>query len=298
MRNNNEFSSVDAGGYGQSGVPSNVIAPTFIQPNPTPAYAPAYSPYAAAPVAAVGGFGNGGFLETIIAASLLGNRGLIGGDCGAGTTVLEQNVSDLRKDVADNGKEIHVLGNEVAGMFAAQNLANAGEFRNLDNQICNSEKEAIKAGYEAKIATLQSTNEITNKIDASTVDVKNQLFGISTVMAAEFCDTKHLIERGNAEIALQAERNKNDLSMQMERGFCKIADDALRAQLASLLDERDCYRRERQSIVDSAVVSQQTNSILAAIDSQLQKQTNQIVQFSGLSSVATPTTTSTQNTVN
>lgn len=290
MRGNEyNLSEVGTSGFG-SGQPSNVIAPTFIQPTPQSAYT---APYAAPVVPAVGGagfggFGNGGILEGIILASLLGNRGLLGNgaDGVVAGTVTAQNVADLRKDVADNAKEVHVLGNEIAAMFATHNLTNAGEFRNLDNQICDVEKEAIKAQYEAKIATLQATNEITNKIDASTVDIKNQLFGISTTMASEFCDTKHLIERGNAA-----------LSLQIERGFNKITEDDLRDKIDVLRDERECYRRERGSFNDNLLMSQQTNSILNAIDSQLQRQTSQIVQF-GAGNLATPVNTNTQTSVN
>lgn len=279
-----------------------IIAPTFIAPS-APAVAPygaAYSPYVAPAIApavaapVVGGFGGGGLLETIIALSLLNKTGtgVLGGDVVAGT-VTAQNISDLRSDVAGVNTNVHILGNEMQAAFAVQTASQAGEFRNLDNQICSVEKEAIKAQYESKIATLQSTNEITNKIDASTIDLKNQLFGISTVMASEFCDTKHLIERGNAELALQAERNTNALSLQMERGFCKVSEDSLRATIEALRDERECSRRERDGFTQNLLLSQQTNSILNAIDSQLQRQTSQIVQF-GAGNVATPVNTNNQ----
>lgn len=287
LTNSTELNALGAGlGTGQP-----IVAPTFV--NTPPVSSPYVAPAVAAAVPALGntGWGNGGFLESLVLLSLLGNRNGLGlgtaGDVAgiAGTTVLEQNVSELRKDVQGVNTTVHELGNEIQGALAIQSSTQAAEFRNLDNQICDVEKEAIKAQYESKIATLQATNEITNKIDTSTVDIKNQLFGISTAMASEFCDTKHLIERGNAA-----------LSLQMERGFCQLTENSLRDQIAALRDERDCFRRERASINDNILMSQQTNSILNAIDSQLQKQTSQIVQLGG-ANVATPTNSNTQTTV-
>ncbi len=299
-------------GNAGTGLGAPVIAPTFIAPtapSPMSSYAPAVSP-----VGGFGtGFGNNSFLETIIALSLIGRNGLggIGGygaapglvTDGVGATVTAQNVADLRKDVADVGKDVvgvnttvHALGNEMHVAMAQAATVQAGEFRNLDNQICETDKNAIRAQYESKIANLQSTNEITNKVDTSTNVIQNQLFGISTTLASEFCNTNHLIERGNSDLALQAERNTNLLSMQMERGFCKIENDAKDALIAELRDQRECSRRRDDLNTYAVINSQQTSTLTNLFDSQLQKQTSQIVQFTGPngSSTAIPTVTNNQ----
>jgi len=299
---------INESGYG-SGSGAPVIAPTFIAPTTAPSLSPYSMAAPVAPVAPVGGlgYGSGGLLESVVLLSLLGNRGLGGYGLGGGdtvaATVTAQSVSDLRADVGQLAKDVvgvnttvHAVGNETQAAFALAATNQAAEFRNLDNQICDVEKEAIKAQYESKIATLQSTNEITNKIDLSTVDIKNQLYNMSTTMASEFCDTKHLIEKGNADLALQAERNYNGLTLQLERGFCKIAEDALRAEIADLRDQRECNRRQTDLINTGNLLANQTNSILNTIDSQLQRQTSQIVQF-GTGNSATPTNTNTQTTV-
>lgn len=165
-----------------------------------------------------GGFGGGiggvGLVGLIGLNSFLGRNGIDGNGAGiAGTTVLEQNVSDLRKDVADNGKEIHVLGNEVAGMFATQNLAFSGEFRNLDNQICNAEKAAMTAAFESRLAALQSTNEIKSDISLLSVKTDAQTTAILQAINADGDATRALIttnQINDLRDQLAAERRGRD----------------------------------------------------------------------------------------
>lgn len=297
IRNELDVNRVGESALGPGGV-SPVIAPTFVS---SPAAAPlmsAMAPLATAPVAGLGGtgFGSGGFLEAALLLGILGGNRNGLGIAGAGTDVVSaQNVSELRKDVADSAAEVHKLGNEIQSSFALQTATLSADFRNLDNQICESDKNAIRAQYEAKIASLQSTNEITNKIDFSTADLKNQLFGLATNVASEFCSLRHQIESGNAEISLQAERNHNATTLQIERSFCKLEENRLRDEIAALREERECSRRREDSINNSLIMSQQTNSILNAMDSQLQRQTSQIVQFgTGNGAVSTPTSTNNQ----
>lgn len=224
------------------------------------------------------GYGSGGLLETVVLASVLGNRGFGLGGNGTSDVVTSQNTSELRKDVAETSAEVHKLGNEVQNAFTLQTATLASEFRNLDNKICETDKAAIEAKYEAKIQVLESTNNILTKVDDRTLAIKDQLYGLSTTMASEFCDVKH-----------QMEENKNDLALQMERGFNKLEDQRLRDEIARLREERDCNR-------NNLLFSQQTNSMLNAIDSQLQRQTSQIVQF-GTGNTGTSIPTSTNNSV-
>jgi hypothetical protein len=244
-----------------------VVASTFITPNGNQ-----------------GGYGygyNGNILEAVILASILGNGRLGYGADTSADSVLGQNVSNLRKDVADNAAETHKLGNEIQQAFAAQTASQAADFRNLDNQICMVEKAAIEAKYEAKIQTLESTNLITDKIDSTTGALKDQIYNLSTTIASEFCDVKH-----------EMEKNKNELSIQMERSFNKLEENRLRDEIAALREQLDCQRRNQDAITNNLLMSQQTNSILNAIDSQLQRQTSQIVQFgTGNGAVSTPTST-------
>jgi hypothetical protein len=230
------------------------------------------------------GYGSGGLIDAVVLAGILGNNRFGYGNSGE-DSVSSQNVSNLRKDVAENAAEVHKLGNEMQQAFAAQTASQAADFRNLDNQICAVEKAAIEAKYEGKIQTLESTNLITDKIDVTTGNLKDQIYGLSTTIASEFCDVKH-----------EMEKNKNELSLQMERSFNKLEENRLRDEIAALREQLDCQRRDRDALTNNLIMSQQTNSILNAIDSQLQRQTSQIVQF-GTGNTGTSIPTNTNNSV-
>lgn len=123
----------------------------------------------------VGGMGYGGGFGGIAPVGLFGvfggfgNRGFGNDNFGdrSGITVLEQNVSDLRKDVADNSKETHILGNEIAGMFAQQNLAFTGEFRNIDNQVCALDKTVMQGNF----ALSNQMSNFQHAMDRQTCDI-------------------------------------------------------------------------------------------------------------------------------
>lgn len=136
-----------------------------------------------------GGFGGGFPLVGLLGVNnFLGGRGGFGNDGfsgnGAipGTTVLEQNVSELRKDVAGVNTTVEALGNEIQGALAMQNLAQAGEFRNLDNRLCDSEKTALASAYAASLQAFQNTQAI-----------QTQINGVQTSMDAQFCQVKNAI---------------------------------------------------------------------------------------------------------
>lgn len=273
---------------GVSGGP--VIAPTF------------YPAASAVPTTPTGGYGYGGngILEMAVLLGLVGNRGFgYGNGNGSGNEdqVSAQNTSNLRKDVAEIGTEVHKLGNEIQSAFALQTADLSSNFRNLDNQICETDKNAIRAQYEGKIQTLESTNSILDKIDDRAIGIKDQLYGMSTTMASEFCDLKHLMEHNTNKLSLQAERNSNETNQLIKDKFCDLETKALENEIARLREQVECQRRDREAINNSLLMSQQTNSILNAVDSQLNRQTSQIVQFgAGNGAVSTPT--STNNTVN
>lgn len=139
-----------------------------------------------------------------------------------GTTVLEQNVSDLRKDVADNGKELHILGNEIAGMFATQNLAFSGEFRNLDNKICDTEKLIANQGYSLSL----QMNNFQHENDKQFCEVKQQINADGDATRALL--TQNLIDdlrsqlagehrhRDNREIEISVNNSNTSIQQQVQ----------------------------------------------------------------------------------
>lgn len=235
-----------------NGSGSPLIGPTVVTPAVSPTTSNGYS-----------GYGNGGILETALVLGLLGNRGFggygYGNNCNGEDTVTSQNVSNLRKDVADTKTEVHKLGNEIQAAFATQTADLASNFRNLDNQICEADKNAIRAQYEGKIQTLESTNSILDKIDDKSSAIKDQLYSISTTMASEFCDLKHIMEKNTNYLSLQAERNSNTTNQLIKDKFCELETKALENEITRLREQVDCQRRDREALNTTLLMSQQTN---------------------------------------
>lgn len=153
-------------------------------------------------------------LNTLFGRDGFGNDGFNGHNGSTpGTTVLEQNVSDLRKDVADNGKELHVLGNEISGMFATQNLAFSGDFRNLDNKICDTEKLIAQQGYNLSLQGFQNTQAIQTQMNNFQHSVDNQFCAVKSQIAEDGDRTRNLITQNlidDLRHQLEAERRGRD----------------------------------------------------------------------------------------
>lgn len=154
------------------------------------------------PAAYAGGLGAGigglGLVGLIGLNSFLGNRGFgdgFGGPVGAvpGTTVLEQNVSELRKDVAGVNTTVEALGNELQGAIFNLNTGLMSEFRNLDNQICETEKSAMQAAYAASIQGMQNTQSVKDQMTAFQVANDQQFCAIKSQINADGDATRALI---------------------------------------------------------------------------------------------------------
>lgn len=181
-----------------------------------------------------GGYGFGGGFGGIAPVGLFGvfggfgNRGFGNDNFGdrSGITVLEQNVSDLRKDVADNSKETHILGNEIAGMFAQQNLAFTGEFRNIDNQVCALDKTVMQGNF----ALSNQMSNFQHAMDRQTCDILQAVHADGDATRALI--TQNLIDelrhqnqelrrgRDNREIEINVQNNavqtQNQLQAQLQ----------------------------------------------------------------------------------
>lgn len=168
----------------------------------------------------LGGFGGLGLVGLIGLNSFLGNQwgnnwgngfgGPFGAAAvGAGTTVAEQNLSELRKDVQGVNTTVEALGNELQGALATQNLNQAGEFRNLDNRLCDSEKTTMQGFFAVQTQALMNTQAI-----------KDQLTAQGQVIAQNFCEVKEAIHAdGDATRALinQIEMQNLREALELER---------------------------------------------------------------------------------
>lgn len=152
---------------------------------------------------AFGGFGGGvGLIGLIGINNLLGQNGF---GNNAGVNVLEQNVSELRKDVAGVNTTVEALGGEIQSSLAMQNLSQAGEFRNLDNRLCDSEKTQLQSAYAQSLQAFQNTQSIQNQVTAFQVANDQQ-----------FCQIKQLINSdGDATRALINQNTVQDLRDQL-----------------------------------------------------------------------------------
>lgn len=165
----------------------------------------------------VGGFGGGlggfGLVGLIGLNSFLGNRvfgdGIASPASIPGTTVAEQNISELRKDVAGVNTTVEALGNELQGALAMQNLSQAGEFRNLDNRLCESEKTSLQTAYAASLQAFQNTQAIQNQMTAFQIANDKEFCAIKSQINADGDATRALIngiEMQNLRDALELER--------------------------------------------------------------------------------------------
>ncbi len=162
----------------------------------------------------VGGMGyGGGFggiapigligLNTFLGGRGFGNDGFVDGRGGlAGTTVAEQNVSELRKDVAGVNTTVEALGNEIAGTFF--NLTNNinANFRGLDAQICGLDKSIMQGNWA-----------LSNQMSNFQHSMDNQFCKIETAIHADGDSTRALInsiEMQNLRDALSNERRSRD----------------------------------------------------------------------------------------
>lgn len=149
-----------------------------------------------------GGFGNDGFVGGGI------NNGGI-----PGTTVAEQNISELRKDVAGVNTTVEALGNEIAAAHFQQTMDSNNNFRNLDNRLCDSEKTALQSAYAQSLQSFQNTQAIQTQMSAFQVANDARFCNLETTIHADGDATRALIngiEMQNLRDALASERRNRD----------------------------------------------------------------------------------------
>lgn len=185
-----------------------------------------------------GGYANngmfGGEMGLLALLALMGNRGgngLFGGNNGGGgIAATEGLVSNI--ELADLRAEVNNVKSSIKESILEQTIDNQGEFRNLDDRLCDSEKEAIKAGYESRIQTLELGNSLSNKIDCEIGQVKEKMNHFEVNVDKQFCSLSH----------------------EMEKGFHKVEERELKEENREL---RERLFRDSQNT--------QTNTLLTAI---------------------------------
>lgn len=196
-----------------------------------------------------GGIGGFGLVGLIGLNTFLGQNGVSGGTGTAGLTTLEQNVSNLRQEVAQIGKETHLLGNELQMSFNASNINNANNFRALDNQLCGVNQNLANLNFAQTIQNMNNTQAIQNQ--ASQNQIINQ---------ENFCAVKELIHTdGDATRALITQNLIDDLRNQ-------------------LLQER----RIRDNRETEITINNSATAVQSQLQTQNQQQQQQFAQFANL----------------
>lgn len=152
-----------------------------------------YSPGGMGGFGGMGGLGGFGLVGLIGLNSFLGRDGLGVGAAGAaglalgsGTTVLEQNVSNIRE-------EIGTLGNEMQVAFSAANINNANNFRALDNQICGVNQNLANLNFAQTIQNMNNTQAIQNQATANQIIAAENACAIKGLIQAESDATRQLV---------------------------------------------------------------------------------------------------------
>ncbi len=216
-----------------------------------------------------GGYGFGGF-GGIAPIGLIGLNTFLGGQNGwgnnwnngggaiPGTTVLEQNVSDLRKDVSDVSTEVHKLGNELQLSFNASNMNIANNFRNLDNQICAVDKTVMQGNF----AISSQMSNFQHAVDQQFCAVKQQINADGDATRALI--TQNLIDGLRAELAGER-RGRDNREIEINVQNTAVATQSqLQAQL----------QQQRQEL----------GTFMNVVGDQLARQTNSIVNLGTMNS--------------
>lgn len=144
-----------------------------------------------------GGFGGIAPIGLIGLNTFLGGRGGFGDGFGngpfpgvgagvIGSTVAEQNISNIRE-------EIGTLGNEMQVAFSAANINNANNFRALDNQICGINQNLSNLNYAQTLQGMQNTQSIKDQATANQIVAAENACAIKGLVQAEADNTRSLV---------------------------------------------------------------------------------------------------------
>lgn len=215
-----------------------------------------------------GGFGGIAPIGLIGINTLFGQNNWNNGNNGfrdgiAGTTVLEQNVSELRKDVQGVNTTVEALGNEIAGSQFQQTMDSNNNFRNLDNRLCDSEKTQLQSAYAQSLQSFQNTQAI-----------QTQLSAMQTANDLQFCSVKQQINAdGDATRALITQNLIDDLRSQLtsERRGRDAREIEINVQNNATQTQNQLQAQQQQQ-------TQYLASLFGNLSDQVNRANNSIVQ--------------------
>lgn len=188
-----------------------------------------------------GGYGEGGLLSTVLLASLLGGRGGLGGVNGIGVADTSAAALAYAERAADNSSQLlaelgksegNVKESFNAGIHRMQ-IENAVHFSNLNNKLCDTEKEAIRAGYEARLESLQTKSDLLANQNANTISIKDDIKDFRFDVDKTFCGLANGIDK-----------QFNSLTQYIDKNFDKIVEREYKQEIHSLRDQLNLVRHK------------------------------------------------------
>lgn len=193
------------------------------------------------------GLGGGGLLSTVLLASLLGRNGL-GGGLGSGDTTSGAALAYAQRAADNSSTILAALGKSEGDIKEAFNSAIArtqietsAHFSDLNNRLCDNDKEVIKAGYEARLESLQTKADLLANQNANTIAIKDDIKDFRFSVDKQFCETNSNIDKQFCT-----------LDHKMEKGFERIIEREYKERIAQLEDKLNQIRfNETQRELDS-----------------------------------------------
>lgn len=219
-----------------------------------------------------GGFGdNGSLLSTVVLASLLGVRGGFGGGLATGDTTSGAALAYAQR-AADNSSALLTSVTKAEGDIkeatnaAVQRLQieNAVNFNKLDNRLCDAEKEAIKAGYEARIESLNTKSDLLANQNANTISIKDDVKDFRFANDKQFCETNTNIDKQFCSLEHSLDKRFQCLETEVQRGFHHLAERELKEENRRLREQLES-NRFRNTNEDIHELQRNVNKILCGL---------------------------------
>lgn len=200
------------------------------------------------------GNGDNGLLSTVVLASLLGGRGFGNNGLGSGDTTAgaalayaqraADNSSTLLTSVTKAEGDIKEATN--AGLHRLQ-IENAAHFTNLMNRSCEVEKESIKAGYEARLESMQTKADLMANQNANTISIKDDIKDFRFSTDKQFCETNSNINSKFCELDHRLDKQFHHVEHVIDKGFDKLIEREYKEEIRSLRDKLDRFEYKETS---------------------------------------------------
>ncbi len=145
-----------------------------------------------------GGFGNNGAAgianqdatRDLIMQGLAGNRESISAlatNLNSNFNAVSTALSSISTQLCNVGSQVGMSGLQVVNAIQAGDASLA---RQLCESMCNTNQNITNQGYEARIATIEQTNQLGSQADRNTRSITDAIAAQTTLMTKEFCELK------------------------------------------------------------------------------------------------------------